>query len=73
AVWRTKWAWSDVGPFDGFHAVPAAISETCLVRFDNNRYSVNARAVGPQKTALLSVEAGMPNQESFHWKWTRGR
>lgn len=35
-----------VGPFDGFHAVPASVSKTCLVRFDNNRYSVDARAVG---------------------------
>ena len=35
-----------VGPFDGFHAVPAAVSKTCLVRFDHNRYSVDARAVG---------------------------
>ena len=34
------------GPFDGFHAVPASVSKTCLVRFDNNRYSVSARAVG---------------------------
>jgi transposase len=34
------------GPFDGFHAVPASVSKTCLVRFDNNRYSVCARAVG---------------------------
>jgi transposase len=34
------------GPFDGFHAVPAAVSKTCLVRFDNNKYSVLARAVG---------------------------
>lgn len=34
------------GPFDGFHALPAAVSKTCLVRFDNNRYSVAARAVG---------------------------
>jgi transposase len=33
-------------PFDGFHAVPAAVSKTCLVRFDNNRYSVLSRAVG---------------------------
>ncbi len=35
-----------VGRFDGFHAVPAAVSKTCLVRFDNNRYSVAAGAVG---------------------------
>ena len=35
-----------VGRFDGFHAVPAAVSKTCLVRFDNNKYSVTASAVG---------------------------
>jgi transposase len=34
------------GRFDGFHAVPAAVSKTCLVRFDNNKYSVAANAVG---------------------------
>ena len=34
------------GRFDGFHAVPATVSKTCLVRFDNNKYSVSARAVG---------------------------
>jgi transposase len=34
------------GRFDGFHAVPASISKTCLVRFDNNKYSVMASAVG---------------------------
>jgi hypothetical protein len=34
------------GRFDGFHAVPTSVSKTCLVRFDNNRYSVAAHAVG---------------------------
>lgn len=34
------------GTFDGFHAVPASVSKTCLVRFDNNKYSVSASAVG---------------------------
>jgi hypothetical protein len=34
------------GRFDGFHALPASVSKTCLVRFDNNKYSVNAGAVG---------------------------
>ena len=34
------------GHFDGFHAVPASVSKTCLVRFDNNRYSIMASAVG---------------------------
>ena len=34
------------GRFDGFHAVPASVSKTCLVRFDNNKYSVVSTAVG---------------------------
>ena len=34
------------GVFDGFHATSAAVSKTCLVRFDRNKYSVNSKAVG---------------------------
>ena len=34
------------GPFDGFHATQASVSKRCLVRFDNNKYSVASRAVG---------------------------
>ena len=34
------------GRFDGFHAVPASVSKTCLVCFDKNKYSVTASAVG---------------------------
>ena len=34
------------GRFDGFHALPASVSKTCLVRFDNNKYSVSASAIG---------------------------
>jgi transposase len=34
------------GRFDSFHAVPASVSKTCLVRFDNNKYSVSSLAVG---------------------------
>jgi hypothetical protein len=34
------------GRFDGFHELTASVSKTCLVRFDNNKYSVNASAVG---------------------------
>ena len=34
------------GRFDGFHALPASVSKTCLVRFDTNKYSVKASAVG---------------------------
>jgi len=34
------------GRFDGFHATSASVSKTCLVRFDNNKYSVASKAVG---------------------------
>jgi hypothetical protein len=34
------------GRFDGFHALPASVSKTFLVRFDNNKILVNASAVG---------------------------
>ena len=34
------------GSFDGFHCVPASVSKTCTVRFDNNKYSVLSTAVG---------------------------
>ncbi len=35
-----------VGSFDGFHCVPASVSKTCTVRFDNNKYSDLSTAVG---------------------------
>ena len=31
-------------PFDGFHEAQASASKCCLVRFDRNRYSVDAKA-----------------------------
>jgi transposase len=34
------------GRFDGFHAVTASVSKTCLVSFDKNKYSVSSRTVG---------------------------
>ena len=34
------------GRFDGFHSVPASVSKTCTVRFDNNKYSVLSTSVG---------------------------
>src|SRR5262249_15805518 len=34
------------GRFDGFQALDASVSKTCLVRFDNTKSSVNAGAVG---------------------------
>ena len=32
------------GPFDGFREVDVSASKTCLVRFDRNRYSIEAKA-----------------------------
>ena len=34
------------GPFDGYRWTSASVSKTCLVRVDNNQYSVEACAVG---------------------------
>jgi len=34
------------GPFDGFHEVEVVASKTCLVRYDYNRYSIEALAAG---------------------------
>ena len=34
------------GAFDGYRETTASASRTCLVRFDRNRYSVQARAAG---------------------------
>ena len=34
------------GPFDGYRSTPASVSKLCLVRFDNNKYSVMSTAVG---------------------------
>src|SRR5436309_8256629 len=34
------------GRFDGFNAIQASVSKTCLVRLDNNKYSASSRAVG---------------------------
>jgi transposase len=33
------------GPFDGYHEVDVAVSKTCLITFDRNKYSVPARVV----------------------------
>ena len=33
-----------LGPFDGFHETPHAVTGTCLISFDRNRYSVMAKA-----------------------------
>ncbi len=53
-----------VGPFDGFHAVPASVSKTCLARFDKNRCSVDARAArrDPGLRGPLGMLAGRPHR-----------
>ena len=38
------------GRFDGFHAVMASVSKTCLISFDRNKYSVSSQAVGRDRT-----------------------
>lgn len=35
---------SFAGPFDGFHQIEAVAQATCLITFDRNRYSVQAKA-----------------------------
>jgi hypothetical protein len=35
-----------LAPFDGFHETPHAVTGTCLISFDRNRYSVMAKAAG---------------------------
>ncbi len=35
---------SMLAPFDGFHETPHAVTGTCLISFDRNRYSVMAKA-----------------------------
>jgi hypothetical protein len=35
AEWPSLVAYA--GAFEGFHATPASVSKTCLVRFDNNK------------------------------------
>jgi hypothetical protein len=34
------------GRFDGFHAVPASVSKTCLVRFDNKQVLCGSESGG---------------------------
>ena len=46
--------------FNGFHASTAAVSKTCLVRYDNVRYSVTSRAVGrPGEVQAYAASAAL--------------
>src|SRR5262249_34776655 len=51
------------GAFDGFHAKSASVSKTCLVRFDNNKYSVAANAVGRPVDVHASADSMVLKQE----------
>jgi hypothetical protein len=44
------------GRFDGFHAVPASVSKTCLVRFDNDK-SVHAAPYRGRRSPHLKANA----------------
>ena len=59
------------GRFDGFHALPASVSKTCLVRFDNNKYSVAASAVG--RPVEIQAYADRTYRRGQYWTPTRGR
>jgi hypothetical protein len=51
------------GRFDGFHAVSASVSKTCLVRFDNNKYSVAAsRSVSPSRSGPCGPHRDPPGR-----------
>src|SRR6202142_1561260 len=65
------------GRFDGFHALPASVSKTCLVRFDNNKYSVSASAVGRPVDIHAYAERVVIRQDGrivaeHHRRWGRG-
>jgi hypothetical protein len=51
------------GRFDGSHAMPASVSKTCLVPFDNNRYSVSAHAVGRPVEIRAYADGIEPRQD----------
>lgn len=47
-----------VGPFDGFHAVPASVSKTCLVRFDSEEVLQKVRGTFCPTNAILGGRSG---------------
>lgn len=53
------------GSFDGFHCLTAAVSKTCLVRFDHNKYSVRASAVGRSVEVYAYAERIIIRQDSL--------
>jgi hypothetical protein len=53
-----------VGPFDGFHCVPASVSKTCTVRFDNNKYSVLSTPSAARSSPCLC----RPDRHQAGWR-----
>ncbi len=45
------------GSFNGFHETIVAVSKTCLVNFERNRYSVSARPLAAGKPVQLRATA----------------
>jgi transposase len=60
------------GRFDGFHAVMTSVSKTCLVRFDSNKYSVMAKAVGRPVEVHAYADRVIIRQDGItvaeHWR-----
>ena len=55
------------GPFDGFHAVPASVSKTCLVRFVTARRSRTGRCPAP----WVACASGSPATTTATGRWSR--
>jgi len=49
---------------DGFHALLAAISKTCVIRFDQNKYSVGGAATG-QPVEIYASLASLLSLRTF--------
>ena len=59
------------GPFDGFRATAASVSKTCLVRFDDNKYSVMSKAVGRPVDVHAYADRIVIRQDGRSWASTR--
>jgi len=57
-----------LAPFDGFHESEHAVTGTCLISFDRNRYSVMARAVrrAVQVRATPSLRRKQRERRALH-------
>ena len=56
-----------LAPFDGFHETQHAVTGTCLISFNRNRYSVAAKAV---RRAVQVRAAACP--ERLPWQAAEG-